>query len=100
MIGARGSMLEVQGSRVSRANESLALSVVAPCFNEQESLPELLRRLCAVCQSCVATSFEIVLVDDSSTDDTCATLQAYLEVSPNIVGGEIITVTNLHYRPD
>ena len=46
------------------------LSVVVPCFNEQESLAELYRRLATACRSSVNSSFEIVLVDDGSTDRT------------------------------
>jgi dolichol-phosphate mannosyltransferase len=86
MISASESMLEIQGSWATRVNTSLALSVVVPCFNEQESLLELLRRLSAVCQSCVVSSFEIVIIDDGSTDDTWAALQAFAAHSPNIVG--------------
>ncbi|MFZ5781176.1 MAG: glycosyltransferase family 2 protein [Pseudomonadota bacterium] len=46
-----------------------ALSVVAPCYNEQEVLPEFLRRIGAVLDA-VGGSGEIVLVDDGSRDRT------------------------------
>ena len=46
-----------------------ALSVVAPCFNEQEVLPEFLQRVGAVLDAIGGTS-EIVLVDDGSADCT------------------------------
>jgi len=45
------------------------ISVVIPVFNEQESLPELLRRTDAACQRC-ELDYEIVLVDDGSQDDS------------------------------
>jgi dolichol-phosphate mannosyltransferase len=46
-----------------------ALSVVAPCFNEEAVLPEFLRRS-APCSIGVGGSAEIVLVDDGSRDGT------------------------------
>lgn len=46
------------------------LSVVAPCYNEAESLAEFLRRTIQAVRSCVREEYEIVLVDDGSTDRT------------------------------
>lgn len=45
------------------------VSVVAPCFNEQEALPEFLSRVRAVCRE-LGNDYEIVLVDDGSRDRT------------------------------
>jgi len=49
---------------------SPGLSAVVPCFNEEESLPELYRRLTDACEGACGDDYEIVLVDDGSTDDT------------------------------
>ena len=46
-----------------------ALSVVAPCFNEEGVLPEFLQRVRTVLDS-LGSSSEIVLVDDGSRDGT------------------------------
>src|SRR5262245_34627974 len=46
-----------------------ALSVVAPCFNEEHVLPEFLRRVGLVLNGVGGTT-EIVLVDDGSRDAT------------------------------
>ena len=46
---------------------SSVLSVVVPVFNEQESLVQLIEELKAGIGRSVA-SFEIILVDDGSTD--------------------------------
>ena len=46
-----------------------SLSVVAPCFNEQEVLPKFLRRVQAVCEQ-LDRRYEIVLVDDGSHDNS------------------------------
>jgi dolichol-phosphate mannosyltransferase len=46
-----------------------ALSVVAPCYNEQEVLPEFLRRIGSVLDG-IGHTGEVVLVDDGSADGT------------------------------
>jgi glycosyltransferase involved in cell wall biosynthesis len=47
----------------------MLLSVVIPCMNEEEVLRETHRRLVAVLEG-ISLSFEIVYVDDGSTDST------------------------------
>jgi undecaprenyl-phosphate 4-deoxy-4-formamido-L-arabinose transferase len=44
-----------------------ALSVVIPVFNEEQSLPDLIRRVLAACEK-TGKEFEVVLVDDGSRD--------------------------------
>jgi len=61
------------------------LSVVAPCYNEQETLEELYRRLSAVCHEAVGDSFEIVLVNDGSRDRTWALMREQAARDPHIV---------------
>lgn len=51
------------------------LSVVAPVFNESENINALLKKLLPVLMRCAA-SFEIIFVDDGSTDDTLERLRA------------------------
>jgi undecaprenyl-phosphate 4-deoxy-4-formamido-L-arabinose transferase len=51
------------------------VSVVAPVFNEAATLPELVDRIAAVLQA-RGGRFEIVLVDDGSTDATATVLEA------------------------
>ncbi|MGB7160506.1 MAG: glycosyltransferase family 2 protein [Tepidisphaeraceae bacterium] len=45
------------------------LSLVIPCYNEQENVPMLLERVGAALAR-VGKPFEVVIVDDGSTDDT------------------------------
>ncbi len=55
--------------RVPRNRNPLSVSLVIPCFNEEEVLPELRRRL----QQIIANypfPFEVVLIDDGSRDQT------------------------------
>lgn len=48
----------------------VALSVVVPCYNEIDGVGELYRRVSASCQAQAGQSYEIVLVNDGSTDGT------------------------------
>ncbi len=50
-------------------NTSLDYSVVVPAFNEARSLEELCQRVQTVFEG-LSKSFEIIIVDDGSTDDT------------------------------
>ena len=50
------------------------VSIVIPVYNEQDSLPELLRRTEAACQQ-LHHAYEIVLVDDGSRDDSAQILE-------------------------
>ncbi|MBP2849902.1 MULTISPECIES: undecaprenyl-phosphate 4-deoxy-4-formamido-L-arabinose transferase [Dickeya] len=49
------------------------VSVVIPVFNEQESLPELIRRTTTACEQ-LSQDYEILLVDDGSSDNSAAML--------------------------
>jgi undecaprenyl-phosphate 4-deoxy-4-formamido-L-arabinose transferase len=61
------------------------VSIVIPVYNEQESLPELLRRTRAACQQ-LAYEYEIVLVDDGSRDKSAQLLEdAAAEDGSNVV---------------
>lgn len=51
------------------------VSIVIPVYNEQESLPELMRRTKIVCDQLNA-DYEILLVDDGSNDASAAILTA------------------------
>ena len=61
-----------------------AVSVVAPCYNEQDVLPEFLRRVGAVLDGIGGTG-EIVLVDDGSRDRTWSVLTEAAGRDPRIV---------------
>lgn len=49
------------------SNSNVLLSVIAPIYNEKESLPEFYRRVSAVLES-VDPAWEMILVDDGSSD--------------------------------
>jgi dolichol-phosphate mannosyltransferase len=57
------------------------LSLVIPCYNEEENIPTLLARVEASLQQ-TQKPFEVVLVDDGSTDSTPALLAAAMQTKP------------------
>jgi glycosyltransferase involved in cell wall biosynthesis len=59
------------------------LSVVAPVFNEEGNLEELHRRLTAILDG-EGLAYEIVLVDDGSTDASLARMEALAERDPRV----------------
>ncbi|TAJ36038.1 MAG: glycosyltransferase [Reyranella sp.] len=61
-----------------------ALSVVAPCYNEQDVLPEFLRRVGAVLDG-IGGSAEIIVVDDGSRDSTWDVMSEAAARDPRIV---------------
>ena len=85
------SLVRDEGVSLLRASAdcTLALSVVVPCFNEQDGLAELERRLCAVCDEAAPGAYEIILVDDGSRDRTSEMITAITRRNANVVGVEL-----------
>ncbi len=63
----------VREQRSRRADIQPVYSIVAPVFNEVETLSRFYERVLAVMER-LGEPFEIVLVDDGSTDGSAATL--------------------------
>jgi dolichol-phosphate mannosyltransferase len=63
-----------------------ALSIAIPCFNEMESLPELHRRVIAACRVSVGNSYEIVIVNDGSTDQTWEVIRRLATEDRHVLG--------------
>ncbi|HVG14632.1 MAG TPA: glycosyltransferase family 2 protein [Chitinophagaceae bacterium] len=61
------------------------LSIVVPLYNEEESLPELCDWIHRVCNE-KGLSYETILVDDGSTDDSWNVVQKLRENSAQIKG--------------
>jgi dolichol-phosphate mannosyltransferase len=70
------------------------LSVVVPCFNEQEVLPLFLPRLRAVLDG-LGTPYEVICVDDGSRDGTCTVLAQAREQWPQL-GVRVLTANVGH----
>src|SRR5215471_2178919 len=65
------------------------LSVVIPCYNEQAVLHELHRRVTRACRSQVGDRYELVLVNDGSSDNTWAILQELAHNDDRIVAVDL-----------
>ncbi len=61
------------------------LSVVAPCYNEQDSLGELHQRVSVASRDVVGNDYEFVLVNDGSRDETWSMLVALSRDDPHVV---------------
>jgi len=61
-----------------------SLSIVAPCYNEEEGLPEFIRRTATAAQG-VGQTYELVLVNDGSRDGTWRVMQEHAARDPTIV---------------
>lgn len=79
------------GPIVVTQSESLQYSVVVPFFNESENAPALLSEITEVMRG-IGAEYEIVLVDDGSTDATQAILAGYVSRHPE--GRLLALVTN------
>lgn len=64
------------------------LSIVVPCHNEQEVLPATHERLSGVLSNLVRTkkiaAYEVIYVDNGSTDDTAGVLRGLFEADPHV----------------
>ncbi len=63
---------------------SIYLSVVIPCYNEQESLPILYNRLFPVLDD-LKKPYEVILVNDGSRDETSKVLADLFEKRPDVI---------------
>jgi glycosyltransferase involved in cell wall biosynthesis len=64
----------------------VALSVVAPCYNEEAGLEELYRRVTAVCRKVTGDGYEIVLINDGSRDGTWSKIRKFAHGDSHVVG--------------
>jgi undecaprenyl-phosphate 4-deoxy-4-formamido-L-arabinose transferase len=69
-------------------DDRLDVSVVVPVFNEEANLDELHRRLTATLTG-LGRPYEIVYVDDGSTDGSLAKLKAFAQADPRVTAIEL-----------
>lgn len=62
-----------------------AVSIVAPCFNEEDGITELHRRVTSAAKKAVGDDYEIVLIDDGSSDETWLRLSALSAADSHVV---------------
>lgn len=62
-----------------------AISVVVPCYNEEQVLAETQRRMSAVLEALCPNKYEIVYIDDGSSDRTWSILHSIANEYPGVV---------------
>ena len=60
------------------------VSIMIPAYNEESSLPALYPALCRLMDSHPAYSWEVLFVNDGSTDGTLDLLRAYRASDPRV----------------
>lgn len=63
-------------------NQTVGLSVVAPCYNEEGGVEIFVERMTAACRAVVGEDFELLLVNDGSKDSTWSKLRALAAADP------------------
>ncbi|WP_148713781.1 glycosyltransferase family 2 protein [Chitinolyticbacter meiyuanensis] len=60
------------------------LSIVVPCYNEEEVIGETMKRLKAFCGELADLDVELIFIDDGSRDRTRALLRSFADEDPRI----------------
>jgi glycosyltransferase involved in cell wall biosynthesis len=82
-----------------------SLSVVVPCYNEEQVLVELHRRLTLACRASVGSDYEIVLINDGSRDRSLAVMHQLADRDRHVIavnlarnfGHELATTAGLAF---
>ena len=59
------------------------ISIIVPCFNEAEALPYFYEEICRILRG--MDEYELIFVDDGSTDDTLPLIRGYAECNENVI---------------
>jgi undecaprenyl-phosphate 4-deoxy-4-formamido-L-arabinose transferase len=70
-------------------NKNSLLSIVIPVFNEESNLSELVRRCLAACRG-MGNRFEILLIDDGSTDRSAEMITEAAKKNPGEIKGILL----------
>jgi len=65
--------------------KNIDYSVIIPCLNEQDSIEELFNRISNIFKG-MQSSFEIIFIDDGSTDDSWQIIKNLSKVYPSVKG--------------
>jgi dolichol-phosphate mannosyltransferase len=80
---------ETESSWHAVADPNIVVSAVVPCFNEQDGLAELELRLCKACDEVAPGAYEIILVNDGSSDQSASLIAEMVKRNPRILGIEL-----------
>jgi glycosyltransferase involved in cell wall biosynthesis len=62
------------------------LSVVVPCFNEEECIGLLYQRVTDICSKVVGEEYELILINDGSSDETWPLIIDLSSKDPKVIG--------------
>src|SRR5215831_12325270 len=77
--------IEVKNGHVLRSHLRPGLSILVPVYNSSESLPNLIQRIIPVAKS-LNVPFEVILVNDGSSDDSWKTIRRLASMHPCVRG--------------
>jgi len=69
---------------VSQTNEPVDVSIVIPAYNESENIADTVKQIAATFAR-RPERWEVIFVDDGSTDDTRAVIERLAEVDPHVI---------------
>lgn len=72
------------GHATVRNGHRRRIGIVLPCYNEADNLPELYERLTAVLAQLPQYAFEMLFIDNASTDGTVAVLRRLVDRDPRV----------------
>lgn len=75
----------MERSAVPQTGTQRKLSIVAPCYNEQECILEFHRQASAAARACCGDDYEIILINDGSRDDTLALMRRLADQDTHVV---------------
>jgi len=77
----RAQTLNISPRCQPRMKQDVLISIVVPAFNEEHNLPQLYRKICSVIDG---RRFELIIVDDGSTDRTLAVAKDLQRQDPRV----------------
>lgn len=60
------------------------ISIVVPCYNEQEVLKSFYEEITKVASEMTSVNWEIILIDDGSTDETLSIIKSYSNIDKRV----------------
>jgi dolichol-phosphate mannosyltransferase len=67
----------------------IKLSVVVPCYNERAAICELHRRVTTACRNVVGSNYELILVNDGSSDGTWPMLSMLAQRDDRVIAVDL-----------
>lgn len=70
---------------LTQNSHPIELSVIIPCFNEENNIPDIVPRILKILQE-AKISGEIILIDDGSIDNSRSAIEAMVKQCKNVLG--------------